>query len=133
MSKKLFSPIAIDLGGKHTGVYMAHYPEHTKLENVANKRACTLTVDNKITLMMADRTARRHQRRNYARRKMAKRLAMLVFENAFKLDTVKHREVISFLLNRRGRILDDEGDINLLNSVPAEIFFFCKRDRSKCR
>lgn len=121
MTKKLtFSPIAIDLGAKNSGVYMPHYSYGDCLNDIKDKRAYTLTLNN-LTLMMVDRTAARHQRRGYDRKQMSKRLTRLALMNGFNFDFDKHQEAISFLLNRRGRILGDDIDYDIFSSVPAEL------------
>ena len=126
MTKKHYSPIAIDLGAKHTGFFSAHYEQYTHLKNVDNSFLCTLTHD-KYQIMMTDRTAARHQRRGYDRRQLAKRLLKLILENVFNLDAVKHQEAISFLINRRGRVLGGDFDDQLLQNFPAEIFEYMEK------
>ena len=126
--KTIISPIAVDLGAKNTGVYMPQYTKGAKLTNIKDKSAHTLSFDkNKLTLMMADRTAVRHQRRGHDRRQQAKRLARLVLTNCFGFDFEKHQEAISFLLNRRGRILGDDIDQELLSHVPAGLCSIARR------
>ena len=106
------SPIAIDLGAKHTGVYFAHFPTGSTLDQVgqsASGKVYSLPEDSKFTYLMANRTAKRHQKRSLDRRQMAKRLFRLVWEKHLKLlwdDDVQ--EAISFLLNRRGFTRPDE-------------------------
>ena len=120
--KTIISPIAVDLGAKNTGVYMPQYTKGSKLANIKDKSAHALSFDkNKLTLMMADRTAVRHQRRGHDRRQQAKRLARLVLTNCFGFDFEKHQEAVSFLLNRRGRILGDDIDQELIAQIPAEL------------
>ena len=115
-----YSPIAVDMGAKNTGVYMPQYADETRLEDIKEKQACTIS-HSKLTLMMTERTAKRHQKRGYDRRQQAKRLARLVLINAFGLNFDEHQAAISFLLNRRGRILGDELDPEIFNSVPVEL------------
>ena len=108
---------------------MPQYTDETHLEDIKEKQACTIS-HSKLTLMMTDRTAKRHQKRGYDRRQQAKRLARLVLINAFGLNFDEHQAAISFLLNRRGRILGDELDPEIFNSVPVELLdIFNKFDK----
>ena len=120
MSKKaeIISPIAIDLGAKYTGVYFANYPagssikEFDKESEEISKEGKVYKLDrykrdkykeNKYMLLMADRTAARHQRRCYDRRQMVKRLFKLIWEKYFVLEWDKDvQQTTSFLFNRRG-------------------------------
>ena len=123
MNEKIFfSPVAIDLGAKNTGVYMPQYLQGSKIKDIAksDKRGYTLS-HNQLTLMMVGRTSKRHQRRGYDRKQMAKRLARLVLINGFGFNFDKHQEAISFLINRRGRILGDDTDDKALLAVPEEL------------
>ena len=122
MKNQVISPIAIDLGAKHTGVFFAHYPTGSSLEKVGQSssgKVYTLPND-KFTYLMRDRTARRHQKRSLDRRQMAKRLFKLVWEKHLELpwgDEIQ--EAISFLLNRRGFTrLDETYDRDALHDMP---------------
>ena len=87
MAKEFISPISIDLGAANTGVFFAHYAAGEALANIQKKgRIYKLRKDGKddYTLLMAKRTATRHQRRGFDRRQMAKRLFKLIWEK--KLD-----------------------------------------------
>ena len=63
MSKEFISPIAIDLGAKNTGVFFAHYQAGESIKNI-EKKGAVYQID-KYTLLMANRTAKRHQRRGF--------------------------------------------------------------------
>ena len=73
---------------------------------------------------MAKRTASRHQRRGYDRRRMAKRLFRLIWEKHFNLPWSKEvQQTVSFLLNRRGfSFLTEEYDADVLSSFPKEAY-----------
>ncbi len=122
------SPIAIDLGAQNTGVYFAHYPKGSELSILKNedtKEGKVYVLEkNSYTLLMANRTAKRHQRRCYDRRKMAKRLFRLIWEKHFGFPWDKDvQQTISFLLNRRGfSFLTEEYDPEILSQFPKEAF-----------
>ena len=131
MSKKtdIISPLSIDLGAKNTGVYFAHYPADYSLDSVNSSdfkksgKVYQLEKD-KYTLLMAKRTAARHQRRGYDRRQMVKRLFKLIWEKHFKLPWDKDtQQTISFLLNRRGfTFLQEEYDTEILSRFPEAAY-----------
>ena len=125
MSKpKLISPIAIDLGAKNTGVYFAHYPAGSSLDQI-DKKGKVYQLDNQgYTYLMANRTAARHQRRGYDRRQMAKRLFKLIWCEHFGLVWNKDvQQTIGFLLNRRGFSFLAEGyKPEILSRFPKEAF-----------
>ena len=100
---KIISPIAIDLGARNTGVYFAHYPAGSSPDKIDREgKVYQLEKDN-YTLLMANRTATRHQRRGYDRRQMAKRLFKLIWCKHFGLPWDKDvQQTVGFLLNRRG-------------------------------
>ncbi len=127
MNKKMISPIAIDLGAKRTGVYFAHYPEGSPLNIFKQKgtkegKVYQLEKDS-YTYLMAERTAKRHQKRGYDRRQMAKRLFKLIWCKHFKLPWDKDtQQVIGFLFNRRGfSFLTEEYDPERLSETPKEV------------
>ena len=124
------SPIAIDLGAKNTGVYFAHYKAGSSLEDIKKEdkegKVYQLEKD-KYTLLMANRTAARHQRRGYDRRQMAKRLFKLIWCEHLGLewnDDTDTQQTISFLLNRRGfSFLTEEYDADILKKkFPQEAY-----------
>ena len=80
---KIISPIAIDMGAKNTGVYYAKYELGASFTDI-EKQGQVLVYD-KYTALLKDRTANRHTRRGYQRKKLAKRLLVLVLENHFDL------------------------------------------------
>ena len=125
MSNKIISPISIDLGAKNTGVYFAHYEERSSIENIEKEGKVYQLEKDKYTLLMANRTAARHQRRRYDRRQMVKRLFKLIWEKHFKLQWDEDvQQTISFLLNRRGfTFLTEEYDEKILSQFPKEAFW----------
>lgn len=107
-SKVVVAPIAVDLGAKHTGCFL---PAVVGLNEGADPadgaRGLLLEIDHKaFTLMMTDRRARRHQRRAYTRRRLAKRLVLLwLAERLNKLsseDRLRCERFLRGLMNRRG-------------------------------
>ena len=124
MSNIIISPISIDLGAKNTGVYFAHYEERSSIENIEKEGKVYQLEKDKYTLLMANRTAARHQRRGYDRRQMVKRLFKLIWEKHFKLQWDEDvQQIISFLLNRRGfTFLTEEYDEKILSQFPKEAF-----------
>ena len=125
MSKKrIVSPISIDLGAQNTGVYFAHYPAGSALKDIEKEgKVYRLEKDN-YTLLMAKRTAARHQRRGFDRRQMVKRLFRLIWCQHFKLpwdNTIQ--QSIGFLLNRRGfSFLTEEYNAEVLRKFPKAAF-----------
>ena len=125
--KSIISPIAIDLGAKNTGVYFAHYPEN--ISSLSDKRfeksgKVYQLEEKSYTLLMANRTAKRHQKRGYDRRQMAKRLFKLIWEKHFKFPWDKDvQQTISFLLNRRGfTFLKEEYNPDELSWFPKQAY-----------
>jgi len=124
MSKLIISPIAIDLGAKNTGVYFAHYPAGSSLDQI-DKGGKVYQLDSQgYTYLMANRTAARHQRRGYDRRQMAKRLFKLIWCKHLKLVWSKDiQQVVGFLFNRRGfSFLTPEYSADVLAQFPNEAF-----------
>ncbi|MEY8703315.1 type II-B CRISPR-associated RNA-guided endonuclease Cas9/Csx12, partial [Francisella philomiragia] len=117
-------PIAIDLGAKNTGVFSALYDKGTKLENLNNKagKVYELSKDS-YTLLMNNRTAKRHQRRGIDRKQLVKRLFRLIWTEKLNLEWDKNtQQAISFLLNRRGfSFLEEKHNSELLAKTPFEI------------
>ena len=125
MKSELVSPIAIDLGAKNTGVFFAHYEAGSRLDQIEKSGEVYQLGSNSYTYLMAARTAKRHQKRGYDRRQMAKRLFRLIWEQHFKLpwdkDNKDVQQTISFLLNRRGfSYLTEEYDPVALQEMPNE-------------
>ena len=121
--KYLISPIAIDLGAKNTGVYFAHYKAGSSLLDIKREGKVYQLDQNSYTLLMADRTAKRHQRRGIDRRQKVKRLFKLVWEQQFGLEWDKNvQQTISFLLNRRGfSFITEDYDADILRQFPREV------------
>ena len=121
---KYISPIAIDLGAKNTGVYFAHYKAGSGIDDIEKAGTVYQLVKDGYTLLMAERTAVRHQRRGYARRKMVKRLFRLIWCKYFQLPWDKDvQQTTSFLLNRRGfSFLTEEYDAGELSTFPEEVY-----------
>ena len=124
MKKEIISPVAIDLGANNTGVYSAHYKSGSSLDEIDKEGRVYHLERDSYTLLMAKRTASRHQRRGYDRRRMAKRLFKLIWEKHFGLSWNKEvQQTISFLLNRRGfSFLTEEHDAEVLSSFPQEVY-----------
>lgn len=124
MKEKYISPIAIDLGAKNTGVYFAHYKAGSSIGEIDKEGKVYQLEKDKYTLLMANRTAVRHQRRGYDRKQMVKRLFKLIWEEHFKLTwDDKAQQSISFLLNRRGfSFLTEEYNAEVLSRFPKEAF-----------
>lgn len=123
-SKSFISPVSIDLGAKNTGVYFAHYPEGSSLNKIKKTGKVYQLDQNSYTLLMAGRTAARHQRRGYDRRQLIKKLFKLIWEEHFKLHWNKDvQQTISFLFNRRGfTFLTEEYDPETLRHFPKDAY-----------
>ena len=125
MSNKLIiSPVSIDLGAKNTGVYFAHYPAGSSIEDIEKEGKVYQLEKNNYTLLMTNRTARRHQRRGYDRRQMVKRLFKLIWVQHFGLEWDKNvQQATSFLFNRRGfSFLSEEYNAEILSRLPEEVY-----------
>ena len=133
MSKNIISPIAIDLGAKNTGVLYSHYEEGSKIEDIPKLARTYKLEKDAYTLLMNDRTAKRHARRGIDRRQMVKRLFRLIWENHFKLDWNNDvQQTISFLLNRRGfNFLTADYDENVLEKFPLGVLGKFSQEVSK--
>ena len=120
MTKEFISPIAIDLGAENTGVFFAHYEAGSKLEEIEKQGCCFVLSEGAYTLLMANRTAARHQKRGFDRRQMAKRLFRVIWKEDFGLEWDKDvQQTISFLMNRRGfTTLTEEFDAEALRNFP---------------
>ena len=123
MSKEsVISPIAVDLGAKYTGAYLAHYKAYSTLDKIEKEGNVYQLEKDNYTLLMENRTAARHQRRGHDRRQMVKRLFKLIWEKGFDLPWDQDiQQTISFLLNRRGfSFLTEEYDAEILSRFPKE-------------
>src|SRR5690554_4156190 len=122
---KFISPIAVDLGGRYTGVYINHYVAGDLSNEVAKMFTIVLPEDgDKMTWSQAARTATRHRIRSNKRRKLAKRLMKVVFQHKLGRPLKKKEdEALSGLLNRRGyNRLEVELDLGCFETVPADLF-----------
>ncbi len=100
---QVYSPIALDLGGKNTGVYMAHrLPDGS----IKTEGAVIVLPSDKITWSQASRTAKRHQRRGLTRKRLVRRLLWQILEQNFGFDyetmPTLASAFINGLLKRRG-------------------------------
>ncbi len=129
MGKTYVSPISIDLGAKHTGVFLAHYPSGSDPAQGARTGHVITAPDSGKQWSQQGRTAKRHQGRGYKRAKLAKRLLRVILTEVFKLD-LQHpmgnnqtaERWISALLNNRGyTYLADEIDKELLSQSGVTI------------
>ena len=122
VKEQIISPISIDLGAKNTGVYFAHYKAGSSIEDIEKEGKVYQLEKDSYTLLMANRTARRHQRRGFDRRQMVKRLFKLIWEKHFGLEWDKDvQQTTSFLFNRRGfSFLTEEYDAEILSRFPEE-------------
>ena len=124
MTKDIISPVSIDLGAKYTGVYFAHYEACSSIEDIEKDGKVYQLEKDSYTLLMVNRTAKRHQRRGYDRRQMVKRLFKLIWEKRFRLGWDKDvQQTTSFLFNRRGfSFLTEEYDAEILSWFPREAY-----------
>ena len=121
--KSVISPIAIDLGAKNTGVYFAHYPAGSHVNEIKKEGRVYQLDQNDFTLLMQNRTAKRHQKRGYDRRQMAKRLFKLIWHEEFGFEwNSEIEQTVGFLFNRRGfSFLTEEYDVDQLKKVPSDV------------
>lgn len=123
---KTISPIAIDLGGKYTGLYMPHYLYGTLPESSRTVMATVVAAEDggKMTWSQINRTATRHRIRSNKRRKLAKRLLRIVLAEALQRAlTSKEWSALSGLLNRRGyNRLEVDIDLSCLDDASASAF-----------
>lgn len=123
---KVYSPIAIDLGGKNTGVYMAHRNEGC--DNVDTRGAVVVASADKVTWSQQERTAKRHQRRGLTRKRLVRRLLWQILDAyGVKYSDVlpKTSEFINGLLKRRGfSYLTDDNSISAedVSGIDVEVF-----------
>ncbi len=116
---KTISPIAIDMGAKNTGVYYANYKQGSSFDEIDKKGE--VLIYEEYTALLRDRTAKRHARRGYQRKKLAKRLVTLVLESYFHFPAGEHSQAIGFLLNRRGFTrIEEEYSPEHLQNMPGE-------------
>lgn len=115
------APIAIDLGATHTGVYSALYQSGSTPDKVDREGTVYTLAKDAYTLLMDSRTQKRHQRRGYDRRQMAKRLFKLIWEKELALDwDADISKVAGFLFNRRGfTFLSEEYSREIFSQFPT--------------
>lgn len=134
MSEVLKSNIAIDLGGKYTGLVsytntISQMPNDVSamiinMPEQGSKKNNTKKNNKKMNYTVKDRTAVRHHTRAVDRFKKARKLIFLVISSAInrKLSS-KEQEAIASLLKRRGYTrLETEIDIDVLKGVPTSFF-----------
>lgn len=80
------SPVAIDLGAKHTGVFLAHYPSGADPVEGSIAGHLISIPDGGKQWSQQGRTAKRHQRRGYKRAKLAKRLLRVILTEVYRLN-----------------------------------------------
>ncbi|WP_456371851.1 hypothetical protein, partial [Thiolapillus sp.] len=116
------APVAIDVGAAHTGVFRALYQQGQTLSTISERYGEVLTLNSAdYTLLMRDRTAKRHMRRGFDRRKMTKRLLFVILEHHFGFPARDHAQALGFLLNRRGFTrLEGEYNAEALEAFPEE-------------
>ena len=124
MSEVLKSNIAIDLGGKYTGL-VSYTNTISQMPNDVSAMIINMQEQgSKMNYTVKDRTAVRHHTRAVDRFKKARKLIFLVISSAInrKLSS-KEQEAIASLLKRRGYTrLETEIDIDVLKGVPTSFF-----------
>ncbi len=126
MANQILSPIAIDLGGKYTGLFMAHYeqgedPAHSHREALI---LCLPQEGSDMVWSQRPRTQRRHLVRNNKRRKLARRLLSLLLVHALNLQPNPEQwNRLNGYLKRRGyNRLQVELDLQPLDGCPPDWF-----------
>ncbi|MEW6536704.1 MAG: type II-B CRISPR-associated RNA-guided endonuclease Cas9/Csx12 [Candidatus Auribacterota bacterium] len=127
MNNQIISPVGIDFGAKYTGVYYSQF-EHDENPLVSENKFGQLIIipDDKLTLSQVSRRQKRHQRRTFKRRKMAKRLIIVMLKERYSLDILnldrKFRDEILGYMNRRGYTYLSADDIKeqMIDSAPVE-------------
>ena len=118
---KIISPIAIDLGGKNTGVFYTQY-DHGEVPAAEYCKAATIIMPEeggKMTWSQVNRTATRHRLRSNKRAKLAKRLLRIVLESGYHIKLSPNLwDALCGLLNRRGyNRIEVELDMTLLSET----------------
>ncbi|MCB1174407.1 MAG: type II-B CRISPR-associated RNA-guided endonuclease Cas9/Csx12 [Leptospiraceae bacterium] len=112
--ENIISPISIDMGARHTGVALFHYPAGEAPEEHADKTSGATIVfnENSLTLSQTGRRQKRHQTRGFKRRNLVKRL----FRDILKAHAIDFfalsetlQEFLMGLFNRRGFSYLSEG------------------------
>ena len=120
--KKSFVAISCDLGAMNTGVCIANYQAGATLDQVVlTTETLNIKKDNP-TLIMTSRTQKRHQRRGFDRRQMAKKLLMVIWKDALALPWNNDiQQALSYLMNRRGySFLATDFDKEVLAHFPKQ-------------
>ncbi|MBV6493235.1 MAG: hypothetical protein LDLANPLL_01251 [Turneriella sp.] len=128
-TSQFLSTIAIDLGGKNTGVLLTHGASD-EAPHQHEKRALTLSYPEAgLNLSQQSRLAKRHQRRGFKRRKLSKRLLALLLRQKYRgslEEFAQDFDALRTFLNRRGYTyltLDDaEEQTEFLNGLSAEVY-----------
>ena len=120
-------PVSIDLGSKHTGLFLCELNDSEKKPVVSESVGCLIEMTDLITFKMTERRQKRHQKRNIIRLKMAKRLLLVILKDVYNWDfntmTYKEKEWVFGLMNRRGfSRASEELDISSLKQVPFQIY-----------
>ncbi|MCX7820196.1 MAG: type II-B CRISPR-associated RNA-guided endonuclease Cas9/Csx12 [Brevinematales bacterium] len=111
--------VSIDQGAKNTGLVLAEVDSNGQLQNLEGN--VVSINENEFKTSQLDRRTKRHQRRRYKRRKLAKRLLRLILEKEFGWNfskkCIKQKEFIFGLLNRRGfSYIVEDLDVETLNN-----------------
>ena len=134
---KIISPIAIDMGAKHTGVYLQHFEQGEDPTTSGNSAGRTIVIDGDITWSQVNRTQKRHQVRGNKRRKLAKRLLLVILGKSYGISPTREQaDFLMGLMNRRGynRLVEDLDEKLIKQPLVAEYFvkkhedFFKNRD-----
>lgn len=120
----IYSNIAIDLGGKHTGFISYTAKGMPEPEDINAAIIEMPDQGNGMNYTVKDRTAVRHHIRAEDRFKKARKLMYTVIEYKIKrLMTNKEKEAISTLLRRRGYTrLEAEVNLDVLKDCSQEFF-----------
>lgn len=124
MNRIINSNIAVDMGGKYTGVIS--YTTNSSLA-VEDINAYIITMPdqgNGINYTVKERTATRHRIRSLDRYKKARKLIYQILAYAIKRDLESsEKEAISSIIKRRGYTrLEVELDLSIISVCPTEFF-----------
>ena len=96
---KYISPIAIDMGGKYTGLFSFTSQDISKIDDF---QVATLVYDESFVLSQVKRREKRHSKRNALRKSFAKRLFLLILKKHYDVEVISLPDVILGLFNKRG-------------------------------
>ncbi|GAB4438665.1 MAG: hypothetical protein OHK0011_21400 [Turneriella sp.] len=102
---KYVSPLAIDLGAMNTGVVLAHGKINDAPHTYARRGLTLVFPETGLELSQKKRLAKRHQRRGFKRRRLAKRLLQLILKQSYKSSeeaSFSDFQRLRTFLNRRG-------------------------------